>query len=58
MTAKHYQDKTLPPLLESFASFLSDHAQRLEELSKSLLAQRSDEHCIPAQFISALPLHP
>jgi hypothetical protein len=58
MTAKRYQDKTLPALLEPFASYLSDHAQRLEVLSKTLLAQRSDEHCIPDQFISALPAHP
>lgn len=58
MTVKRYQDTALPPLLEPFAAYLTDHAQRLEELSKALLAARSDEHCIPAQFISALPVHP
>lgn len=58
MTISRYQGKTLPALLQPFAGFVTEHAARLEEVSTTLLTQRSEEHCIPAAFSTALPEHP
>lgn len=56
--AANLRQSKLPPLFVPFTDYLETHAKRLEALSKTLLAQRSEEHCIPAPFLSALPAHP